>query len=50
MKENRSRRIIKVVHQIKKNINIGGKSLEIKRKVQRKDRTLHTIKNEKTTD
>ena len=36
MKENRSRRIIKVAQQIKSNVGNGGKIWEINRKVQRK--------------
>ena len=47
MEENRSKRIIKVVQQIKLNVDSGGKIWEIKRKVQRKKQTLHTIKDEK---
>ena len=47
MKENRSRRIIKVAQQIKSNVDNGGKIWEIKRKVQRKNQTPHTIKDEK---
>ena len=50
MKENRSRRIIKVAQQIKSNVDNGGKICEIKRHVQRKNQTFHTIKNEKTTE
>ena len=37
MKENRSRRIIKVAQQIKSNVDNGGKIWEVKRKVQRKN-------------
>ena len=47
MKEIRSRKIIKVAQQIKSNVNNGGKIWEIKRKVQRKNLTPHTIKDEK---
>ena len=47
MKEKRSRRIIKVAQQIKSNVDNGGKIWEIKRKVQRKNQTPHTIKDEK---
>ena len=50
MKENRSRRIIKVAQQIKSNVDNGGKIWEVKWKVQRKNQTLHTIKDEKTTE
>ena len=48
MKENRSRRIIKVAQQIKSNVDNGGKIWEVKRKVQRKNQTPHTIKDEKS--
>ena len=48
MKENRNKRIIKVAQQIKSNVNNGGKIWEIKRKVQRKNQTPHTIKEKKT--
>ena len=47
MKENRSRRIIKVAQQIKSNVDNGGKIWEVKRKVQRKYQAPHTIKDEK---
>ena len=47
MKENRSRRIIEVAQQIKLNGGNGGKIREIKQKVQRKNQTPHTIKDEK---
>ena len=47
IKENRSRRIIKVAQQIKSNVDKREKIWEIKRKVQRKNQTPHTIKNEK---
>ena len=47
MKENRSRRIIKVAQQIKSNVDNGGKIWEVKRKVQRKNQTPHTTKDEK---
>ena len=50
MKENRSRRIIRVAKQIKSNANNAGKIWKIKRKVQRKNQTPHTIKDEKTTE
>ena len=46
MKENRSRRIIKVAQQIKSNVDNEGKIWEIKRKVQRKYQTPQTIKDE----
>ena len=39
MKENRSKRIIKVAQQIKSNVDNGGKIWEIKRKIQRKNQT-----------
>ena len=47
MKESRSRRIIKVAQQIKSNVDNGGKIWEVKRKVQRKNQTPHTIKDDK---
>ena len=47
MKENRSKRIIKVAQQIKSNVDNEEKIWEIKRKVQRKNQTPHTIKDEK---
>ena len=50
MKEKRSRRIIKVTQQIKSNVDNGGKIFEFKRKLQRKNQTPHTIKDEKTTE
>ena len=50
MKENRSRRIVKVAQQIKSNVENGGKLREIKQKVQRQTQTPHTIKDEKTTE
>ena len=50
MKEKRSRRIIKVIQQIKSNVDNGGKIWEFKRKLQRKNQTPHTIKDEKTTE
>ena len=50
MKENRSRRIIKVAQQIKSNVDNGGKIWEVNRKFQRKNQTPHAIKNEKTTE
>ena len=39
MKENRSKRIIKVAQQIKSNVDNGGKIWEIKQKIQRKNQT-----------
>ena len=45
IKENRSRRIIKVAQQIKSNVDNGGKIWEVKRKVQRKYQAPHTIKD-----
>ena len=50
MKENRSRRIIRVAKQIKSNADNAGKIWKIKWKVQRKNQTPHTIKDEKTTE
>ena len=50
MKENRSRRIIKVAQQIKSNVDNGGKIWEVNRKFQRKNQTPHAIKDEKTTE
>ena len=47
MKENRSRRIIKVAQQIKSNVDNGGKILEFKQNFQRKNQTPHTITDEK---
>ena len=47
MKENISRRIIKVAQEVKSNVDNGEKIWEIKRKVQRKIQTAHTIKDEK---
>ena len=45
MKENRSRRVIKVAQQIKSsNVEKRGKIWEIKRKVQRKNQTPHEEK------
>ena len=41
-----SRRVIKVAQQIKSNADNGEKMREIKRKVQRKNQTSHTIKDE----
>ena len=49
MKENRSRRIIKVAQQIKSNVENERKIWEVKRKIQRKNQTPDTIKDEKTT-
>ena len=49
MRENRSRRIIKVAQQIKSNVENEGKIWEVKRKIQRKNQTPDTIKDEKTT-
>ena len=43
------RGIIKVAQQIKSNVDNRGKIWEIKQKVQRKNETHHTIKDEKTT-
>ena len=48
MKENRSKRIIKVAQQIKLNVDNGGKIWEGKRKVQRKNQIPHTLKDEKS--
>ena len=50
MKENSSKRIIKVAQQIKSNVENGGKIWKIKQKVHRKNQTPHTIKDEKTTE
>ena len=50
MKENRSKRIIKVAQQTKSNVGNGVKILEIKWKVQRKNQTPHNIKDQKTTE
>ena len=50
MKENRNRRIIKVAQQIKSNVDNGGKIWETKQKVQRKNQTPRTNKDEKTTE
>ena len=50
MKENKSRRIIKVTQQIKSNEDNGEEIWEIKWKVQRKNQTPHTTKNEKATE
>ena len=47
MKENRSTRIIKVAQQIKSNVDNGAKIWGVKRKVQRKNQTPRTIKDEK---
>ena len=47
MKENRSRRIIKVAQQIKSNVDNGEKMWEVTREVQRKNQTPHTIRDEK---
>ena len=47
MKENRSRRIIKVEQKIKSNVDKREKIWQIKRKVHRKNQTSHTIKNKK---
>ena len=48
MKENRSRRIIKVAQQIKSNIDNGGKIWEIKRKFREKIKHLILSKMKKT--
>ena len=48
MKENKIRRIIKVAQQIRSNVDNGGKIWEVKRKVQRKNQTPHTFKDEKS--
>ena len=50
MKGNRSRRIIKAAQQIKSNVDNEGKIWKVKRKVQSKNQTPHTIKDEKTTE
>ena len=50
MKENSSKRIIKVAQQIKSNVENGGKIWKIKQKVHRKNQTPRTIKDEKTTE
>ena len=50
IKGNRSRRIIKAAQQIKSNVDNEGKIWDVKRKVQRKNQTPHTIKDEKTTE
>ena len=50
MKENRSRRIIKIAQQIKSGVDNGGKIWELKRRFQRKSQTSHTIKDEKTAE
>ena len=47
MKKKYNTRIIKVERQIKSNVDNGGKTWEIKQKVQRKNQTPYTIKNEK---
>ena len=47
MKENRSRRIIKVAQQIKSNVDNGEKIWEVTREVQTKNQTPHTIRDEK---
>ena len=47
MKETGSRKIIKVAQQIKSNVDNRGKIWEIKWKVQRKNQTPRTIKDEK---
>ena len=50
MKENRSKKIIKVAQQIKSNVDNGGKIWEVKLKVQRKNQTPHPIEDKKTTE
>ena len=45
MEENGSSRINKVAQQIKSNVDNVGKIWKIKRKVQRKNQTPHTIKD-----
>ena len=47
MKENRSKKIIKVVQQIRSNVDNGGRIWEVKLKVQRKNQTPHPIEHEK---
>ena len=47
MKENRSKKIIKVAQQIKSNVDNGGRIWEVKLKVQRKNQTPHPIEDEK---
>ena len=47
MKENRSRRIIKVAQQIKSNVDNGGKIWEFKQNFQRRNQTPHTITDKK---
>ena len=47
MKENRSKKIIKVAQQIKSNVDNGGRIWEVKLKVQRKNQTPHLIEDEK---
>ena len=49
MKENRSKRIIKVAQQIKSNVDNGGKIWEIKRKIQRKNQTCLILPRIKKT-
>ena len=50
MKENRTRKIIKVTQPIKSNVDNGGKIWEIKQKVQKNNQTPHTIKDEQTAE
>ena len=50
MKENRTRKIIKVTQPIKSNVDNGGKIWEIKQKVQKNNQTTHTIKDEQTAE
>ena len=45
IKKNRSSRIIKVAQQTESNVDNGEKIWEIKRKVQRKNKTPHTFKD-----
>ena len=42
--------MIKVAQKIKSNVDNGGKISEVKRKVQKKNQTHHTNKDEKTTE
>ena len=50
LKENRSKRIIKIAQQIKSEEDNGGKLWELKRRAQRKNQTSHTIKDQKTAE
>ena len=47
MKEDRNSKIIMVAQQIKSTVDDGGKIWKIKRKVQGKNQTPYTIKDEK---